>query len=233
LSSLFNFNLSIKQQYGKTSITDIGANQLINAKIADSLKEKNVSIFNFGIFHIGNEKYLTHLYMYPISFIEDIMMHTIYFTIKDNTDNFKGYGFVKSFYPMEKHNKYIFNNFLDSLKKIHNQNSFIYTHLFMPHSPIIFEPEFKYRENYNLKNYLDYWNFTNYKLKHLLSELTKGNKYRIILTGDHGYRGDYRVNPHNTFVAFYGFEKETIDSLKSVQDLGSLINSGFHKYKFD
>ena len=52
----------------------------------------------------------------------------------------------------------------------------------------------------------------------------KENKYRIILTGDHGYRGDDRINPQNTFTALYGFDKADVDKIKSVQDLGSLIN---------
>lgn len=227
LSSLLNFNLSKNQQYRKETISYIGARKLIHSLFADSLRQKNIDIINFGIFHIGEHKYMTRLYMYPTSFIEEIMMNTIYFTVRENTGNFNKKGMGKYFYPMEKHNKYIFMYLKDSLDKLQNRNSFIYVHLYMPHSPFIFAPEFKYRELHNFKSYLDYWNFTNIKLKRLLLDLTKDNKYRIILTGDHGYRGDNRINPHFTFSAFYGFEKESIDSLKSVQDIGSLINSEY------
>ena len=86
--------------------------------------------------------------------------------------------------------------------------------------------EFKYK-NQSTDNYLNYWNFTNIKLLSLLKNLTRENKYRIILTGDHGYRGDKKIDPHNTFTAFYGFEKADIEQIKSVQDLGSLINHYF------
>jgi hypothetical protein len=97
----------------------------------------------------------------------------------------------------------------------------------MPHGPMQYMPDFSIRKQNNLINYKAYWNFTNQKLNILLRELIKDNRYRIILTGDHGYRRDKRINPHYTFSAFYGFKKESIDRIESVQDIGSLINSGF------
>ena len=38
-------------------------------------------------------------------------------------------------------------------------------------------------------------------------------------------RGDKKINPHNTFGAFYGFDKKSVETISSVQDLGSLINA--------
>jgi hypothetical protein len=96
----------------------------------------------------------------------------------------------------------------------------------MPHSPFSYNPEFPLINN-NQSNYHRYWNFTNAKLMTLLKELMRNKKYRIILTGDHGYRGDIRVNSHFTFASFYGFEQEKIDKIQSVQDIGSLINNSF------
>ena len=97
----------------------------------------------------------------------------------------------------------------------------------MPHGPIQYKPDFPFRSENNVPNYKDYWDFTNLKLNSLLTDLIKSQKYRIILTGDHGYRNDKRINPHYTFSAYYGFNHENIDKINSVQDLGSLINSGF------
>ena len=74
-------------------------------------------------------------------------------------------------------------------------------------------------------DYLQYWNFTNKKLTEMLSKLDK-NKYRIILTGDHGLRG-MPTNPHSTFTAFYGFDSTALKSIHSVQDIGNLINGSF------
>jgi hypothetical protein len=115
----------------------------------------------------------------------------------------------------------------DSLNKNKNKRMFIYAHLFMPHGPMQFNPEFTLRKEFNLNNYTDYWNFTNTKLSRLLKSLIRENKYKIILSGDHGYRDDKRVNPNYTFTAFYGFEETAIESVKSVQDLGSLINGTY------
>jgi hypothetical protein len=227
LSSLFNFNLSKNKQFGKLSVEVIGTSKLIHSNISDSLEKKKINIINFGIFHLGKHPYLNRLYFYPTSFVEDIMMNTIYFTIKSNTSNFNKSGFVSSYYTMETHNKYIFNHLVDTLRTINQPKTFTYTHLYMPHSPMQFNPLFPIRTVNNLINYKAYWNFTNQKLDPLLTSLIKENKYRIILTGDHGYRGDKRLNPHYTFTAFYGFNQASIEKIKSVQDLGSLIYGGF------
>ena len=227
LSSLFNFNLSQNLNYQNEKIGTIGTKKLIGAAIADSLQKKNIDIVNFGIFHIGNSIYLNRLYLYPNSFIEEVMMQTIYFTIKTYTGNFNESGLVNSYYPMEAHNKFIINHLIDSLKLIKSKKSFIYAHLYMPHIPMKFGSEFSFRAEYNLNNYIAYWDFTNRKLKTLLNDLVKENKYQIILTGDHGYRDDKRINQHLTFTAFYGFSKESVDKINSVQDLGSLINGSY------
>jgi len=227
LSSLFNFNLSKNKEYKKEEIANISASKLTHAIITDSLEKKKVEIINFGIFHIGKYPYLNRLYLYPTSFFEDIMIHTIYYTIKSNTGKLNKSGFTSSYYPMETHNKYIFNHLADTLNTLTNNKTFAYIHLFMPHSPMQYKPDFSIRTENNILNYKAYWDFTNHKLNTLLTDLIRGNKYRIILTGDHGYRSEKRIDPQYTFCAFYGFNQETIDKINSVQDLGSLINGGF------
>lgn len=227
LSSLFNFNLSKNKEYKKERIENIGTTKLLHANIADSLEKKDVEIINLGIFHIGEYPYLNRVYFYPTSFIEDIMKHTIYYTIKFNTGNFNKSGLTSSYYPTETHNKFIFNHLTDTLNTLANNKTFAYIHLLMPHSPFQFNPEFPKRDKNNLINYFAFWNFTNNKMNKLLTSLIKENKYRIIFTGDHGYRGENLIDPNNTFTAFYGFNLEMIDKIHSVQDLGSLINGGF------
>jgi hypothetical protein len=227
LSSLFNFNLSKDSKYSNEEINDIGVTKLLHASIADSLEKKKVNIINFGIFDIGKYPYLTRLYPYPTSFIEVILIQSLLYTFISNTGNLNESGLTMTYYPMESHNKYIIKHLTDTLNTITNINTFAYVHLYMPHGPIQYNPEFRIRTVNNLINYKDYWNFTNQKLFLLLKKIIRENKYRIILTGDHGYRGDKRINPHYTFTAFYGFDEGPINKIKSVQDLGSLINNGF------
>lgn len=227
LSSLFNFNLSKNKKYRNEEIKNIGAAKFVYASIADSLEKKKVDIINFGIFHIGKYPYLNRLYFYPSSFVEDIMMHTIFYIIKYNTGNLNENGFASSYYPMEAHNKYIFKNLDDTLNTLYNKKTFAYIHLYMPHSPMQYKPNFPIRTENNIVNYKAYWDFTNKKLNILLTDLIKSNKFRIILTGDHGYRSEKRINPNYTFSAFYGFNQESIDKINSVQDIGSLINGSF------
>jgi hypothetical protein len=98
----------------------------------------------------------------------------------------------------------------------------------MPHAPLHYEGELNFKLNKSLnsnENYFNYWNFTNHMLLNkLLQPLSQSNKFKIIVTGDHGYRNNPTlINPHKTFTAYYGFDHEQITQIKSVQDLGSLI----------
>jgi hypothetical protein len=226
MSSMFNFNLSLNKSYTNLSVQDLGANRLMRAVIYDSLENKKVKINNFGIFHIGPVKYLKKLYIYPSTFFESLMANTVLYTIIRNTGSLSLKGFSKNYYPAEDYNKFLLTNLVDTLSKNNSLKTFTYVHLLMPHSPFSYNPEFPLINN-NQSNYHRYWNFTNAKLMTLLKELMRNKKYRIILTGDHGYRGDIRVNSHFTFASFYGFEQEKIDKIQSVQDIGSLINNSF------
>lgn len=222
LSSLFNFNLSRDKSYGNESLDNPN---LIRASLIDSLERKEVDFINLGLFQIGESPSVSFLKLTATSFFETVMMNTIYYTLKLNTNNFKMNGLNNSFYPMTNHNKYIFKTLNDTLNQVTDSKTFIYTHLLMPHIPFEFGDEFPLKKENNLTNYKAFWNFTNSKLLVLLNQLIEDNKFRIILTGDHGFNGDERINPHHTFTAFYGFDSVSINSLNSVQDIGSLINS--------
>lgn len=226
LSSIFNFNLSKNISYKEMQISDLGKKKLMHASIYDSLRVKKISIINYGIFDIGESKPLNRLYFYPHNFLEEFLKNTSLYPIIYNTGELAKKGFEYDYYPMEEHNKFIFNNLKSNLLKVKDLHFFTYVHLYMPHAPMQFKPDFPLL-NRSTNNYYKYWNFTNKKLDSLLNNLMKENKYRIVLTGDHGYRGDNRINPHYTFTAFYGFDSASIKHINSVQDLGSLINSGY------
>jgi hypothetical protein len=224
ISSLFNFNLSKGGRYNNYEIYDIGVNKLRKAKLYDTLINKKISIINYGIFDIGKIKPLNRIYFYPKNLFEQFFSYSSIFHIIYNTDNLSFWGIKSDFFPTEKHNKYILKNLKKELSKLNYGNYFCYVHLYMPHAPYQFKPYFKGGKA-NIENYYKYWNFTNEKLKELLIQLSKTNKYRIILTGDHGFRNETKINAHYTFSAFYGFDDFSLKKIYSVQDLGSLVNS--------
>jgi hypothetical protein len=208
LSSLFNYNISKNKGFSSLSVSDLGAKYLLKSSLYDSLISKNIQFINFGIFNIGETIPINELYFFPKNFFQVFLFNTIY-TKLISTDY---------------HNKFIINNSLSRLNKISNLNSFVYIHLYMPHSPFVFEGEFKSSVGQGFPGYFEYLKFTNKKLDALLLELTKNNKFKIILSGDHGFRGDSRFNSNKTFAAFYGFSEKELYSITSVQDIGSLIN---------
>jgi uncharacterized protein (DUF486 family) len=228
LSSLFNFNLSQQKNYSAQSEEKIVVSKLYHAALADSLVKKGVYIYNYGIFDLGSTKPKSRLYLYPRNFIEAFLLHSTYLAEKTKTGSFQTKYLKNPPSYINDHNIDILNNLPNRLKeeKLHNK-SFVYVHLYMPHKPFSLTPEFTNPETDNFKRYVAYWKFTNQKLQVLISNLNRENKYRIILTGDHGLRESV-TNSHLSFSAYYGFEGYDLDKIGSVQDIGSLINSAYH-----
>jgi len=226
LSSMFNFNLSTSGYLNDMPISEIVRKKLIHARLYDSLQTKKVKTINYGIFNFGKYAALNKLLLYPNNFYEEFFYKSSIYRIIYGTGKFDKNGFQKEYSSMEIHNKFILESLENELHTMIGGRYFVYVHLFMPHGPYIFKPQFR-GGPINLKNYLDYWKFTNEKLKSLIDGLAKNNKYKIIITGDHGFRNQSTINPHNTFTAFYGFNQQSIDSIKSVQDIGNLINASF------
>lgn len=227
ISSIFNFNLSKDSSYSKQNEEKIVLSKLFHATLADSLEKKNIAVYNYGIFDLGKSEFKSRLYLYPRNFVEAFLLHSTYLAEKTKTGSFQTKYLKNPPAYIHDHNKDILENLPGYLEHEQiNNKAFVYVHLYMPHNPFSLEPEFKNPEKDNFKRYLAYWNFTNKKLEALLSKLTKENKYRIILTGDHGLRGSI-TNAHASFSAYFGFEGFDLEKVKSVQDNGSLINSAY------
>jgi hypothetical protein len=228
MSSLFNFNLSKQKNYSAQSEEKIVVSKLYHAALADSLAKKGVSVYNYGIFDLGNTKPKSRLYLYPRNFIEAFLLHSTYLAEKTKTGSFQTNYLKNPPSYINDHNIDILNHLPSRLEedKLPNK-AFVYVHLYMPHNPFSLAPEYTNPETDNFKRYMAYWKFTNQKLQALLSELNRENKYRIILTGDHGLRESI-TNPHHSFSSYYGFEGYELNKIRSVQDIGSLINSAYH-----
>lgn len=224
VASILNFNLSLNKDYKESDLAAIEYYYLNHSTLLDSLNKKEVKFINFGLFDIDNKKKYSPLYIYPENFTENFLLYSCYMFAKRQLTKLNDERLNNKEELIMEHNKRIINDINSEIEKA-DAKTFIKIHLYMPHAPLYCEPEFKKLELKNVNDYLQYWNFTNKKLTEMLSKLDK-NKYRIILTGDHGLRG-MPTNPHTTFTAFYGFDSTAIKSIHSVQDLGSLINGSF------
>ncbi len=225
IASIFNYNLSLDTNYKKRSMEYIWYHFLKKSTLIEELYQKKVQFINYGIFDLNDKRAFSHLYIYPKNFAEQFLLYSCYLFAKRSSINFNGKKLSGKNEIIMEHNKYFIYNSIELLKNI-KTNSFAYIHLFMPHAPLQFEPEFKRKELKNIYDYKEYWNFSNKKILSLLKGLTKSNQYRIILTGDHGLRG-MPTDPHSTFTAYYGFDSLSVSKIKSVQDLGILINESF------
>jgi len=228
ISSLFNFNLSKDSLYDKQNTQTIVSKKMLKAALLDSLSNKVVAFNNYGIFHIGNTQPITQLYLYPTSFAEHFLIRTTYAEEKNKSGNFKFKNLIKSYGNIFEHNAYILNNLPTILRENKNKKSFAYVHLFIPHAPFYYGEEFPVKHVINFENYFLFWKFTNTKMEALLDSINKKGDYRIILTGDHGYRrNEHKENYHYSFTAFRGFDSLALKQIESIQDIGLLINAGF------
>jgi hypothetical protein len=228
ISSLFNFNLSKDSLYDKQNTETIVSKKMLKATLLDSLSNKAVAFNNFGIFHMGNTKPITQLYLYPINFTEHFLIRTTYAEEKNKSGNFKFKNLIKSYGNIFEHNAYILNNLPAILRENKNKKSFTYVHLFIPHAPFYYGKDFPVKHVINFENYFLFWKFTNTKIEALLDSINKQGDYRIILIGDHGNRRNgHKENFHYTFTAFKGFDSLALKQIESIQDIGLLINAGF------
>ena len=228
ISSLFNFNLSKDSSYGIQKIENIISKKMMKASLIDSLSSKGVPFSNYGIFHIGSTKPLTQLYIYPTNFTEHFLIKTAFAKEKILSNNFKFKNLIKINSNVIGHNNYILNELSTELESNKNKKSFTYAHLFMPHTPFDLGAEFPIKHSINFENYFLFWKFNNTKVEGLLNSINKVGDYRIILTGDHGFRkNEYNENFHYTFTAFKGFDSTALKQIESIQDIGILINEGF------
>jgi hypothetical protein len=224
LSSLFNYNLSKDSGFAKTEVSE---ELFINSLLFNDLRFKSINIVNRGIFPFGNIKaFGLNYFTESKSLISLILNNTAFSSISNRTGNFKLEGFDVNFYPQSDYNIKN-NNFLkDSIYKKIEKTTFLYVHFYMPHHPFVYGTQFRYKK-INLLNYISFWKFTNDLMLNTLLELSKSNKFKIIVAGDHGFRSDLNVDKSKTFLALYGFNSININSVESVQDLGNLINSNF------
>lgn len=223
LSSLFNYNLSESGYYKRNSISAASLN-LLHCKLGDSLEKKNIGIVNFGILDINRSEPLSRLYPYPKNYHEVLFYNSALTVVYQNTESMKPAGFGENFNAIANHNKKVLETLPDSLQKLSSNDYFIYAHLLMPHSPYMYFDEFS--QPRGTAGYVAYWKFTNKKVLQFLHELIQSHQCRIILTGDHGDREDPTIiDPKYTATAFYGFEEKDVEKIRSVQDLGVLINA--------
>lgn len=224
LASLFNYNINVidANLEAPTAIRLLRQSQLL----AD-LEKKGISCYNGGIFDIGKTQAFSKIY---------------YYENEDKQSNFIKHLFSKSMFSLfylltpdakqSLHNSSIVEHSAVKLNQISHPNLFIYLHLLMPHAPLHYKGSISYKPvpyQNKVSSYLDYWHFTNQiVLDKLIRPLIQSQKFKIILTGDHGYRFyPDQINPYLTMTAYYGFPKNQTDQVKSVQDLGSLIYANY------
>jgi hypothetical protein len=228
LSSLFNYNLYYDLNFIKAA--EIIPNNLFTENyLGLDLQKKGINVKNWGWFNFGLSKALyVYLSKMDISFsiLKKATQNTALAYIWNNTNKLSIKGFDKDYSVVSQYNTSIINRLRDSIPLI-KEKSFIYAHLSMPHTPFYHSsPQFNLKE-INLKNYIEYWKFTNQLISEPLERITQSQNFKIIVTGDHGFRHDSRVDKNKTFLALYGFNCININEIKTVQDLGSLINSNF------
>lgn len=257
LPSIFNFNLHTSkkiQTLEKNSILRTADEDMIylfeRNLLVDSLKMKSVSSYSYGLLPFINSNNRKN-FKYPwgsnnenIEFLENY--HFLNLIMKSSSFGFfyKIYrksliiGSEKDNFRKQVIDKLVSEKFLN--------NSFYYFHLYMPHYPFSYFDEYPLdgkAENLRGNDFNKYITTDRYLLEHIeyrrfstkkilsFLKLEKFKGSRIIIVGDHGFRGTgtnaKKINPNLTTIYTRGFNSKDIDSLNSVQDLSYLILKSF------
>lgn len=232
LSSLFNYNLSLDNNFKLNAV--LNKKYIYDNSMINELKEKKIDIYNYGLMDFNGIKTNTPSWTHQPRFVLPIFENSPNLTKLFSQTIFRN---INSLYKRNriKNSESEFNKInigYRFLKEILNEdkkfskNSFFYIHLMMPHYPFNFENEFFLKKE-SLENYIDYWSFTNKKIFEFLLKNNPKN-FKIIVTGDHGFRKfPNSIDPTLTFSAFYGFNENNISKMKSVQDIGFLIQNNY------
>jgi len=236
LPSIFNFNFHNNKI---DSIQDLDIefkrvkgfdNLLEDNLLIDSLNSKNVKSFSYGLMSfLKGEPSDSSFYHWwndqnpDSNFISIFFRHSIFYFIQN--EFFKKHNYIDLFRK----------DALNSLERVSFQNSsFYYFHLYFPHDPYSYYEEYPYVDlNYPIisqEKYVDeYIKYRRWFLSKF-QKILKNKKFdntRIIIVGDHGFRHHKSFSPLITSGYFKGFKSDDLDKIKSVQDLGYLINSSF------
>ena len=239
--SIFNFNLhrestlldSLEPIQDMVTIQKsfywIASNNLL----VDSLNNKSIDSHSFGLFPFnkGIEK-KDFIYWWPM-FSDPIRM----FGNKTLLSNFFQKSLLKPIETKLSENVSVelFKlNVLDQLVNLKlENNNFYYFHIYGPHEP------FKWGDEYigetgeildsdqYLEEHIKFRRFLFNKIFPILNSERFIN-CKIIISGDHGFRFNKKINPKLTNLYLYNYPKGLINDSISVQDLGYLINNSFN-----
>ena len=235
LPSIFNFNLHNSKKtflYEEDIFNGYSDRKRIYTKfiesfrknaLVDSLEKKGVKVTSYGFLPFdGHEKTLNnHLWnkatdQKNMNIIDKVLATTLYGFI-----NKKIQGADKPFWELNK----------DVLSKLSSmspdKNNFYFFHLYAPHYPFsYFDEHYEDKSLGNLDNHVVYKRFFLNKLLGVLND-RKFETSRIIITGDHGYRFDPKIDKTKTSLYIKGYDNIMNVNSFVVQDLGYLINSSF------
>jgi hypothetical protein len=216
------FNQGSELTFKDKSVENVGY-ELKHAFVVKNLAERGFKFKNFGLFNIGGNKEFYYLYPFPRNNFETLFKNSMLFLIVtnftfQNLKNFNGFQIYADY------NKKVYT---ESLVYLNNskasEKEIIYVHFEMPHPPFYSINEFPHL-SITLENYIEYWNFCNKKVIDYLNSIKDLDSYKVIITGDHGYRREPRkLDPHITTSAFYNFDSTELSQVAKVQDIGKLL----------
>ena len=233
MPSIFNFNLHRSKEFlnfestiefgfegskkRKKMVKILKKNMLI-----DSLKSKDVLTHSYGLISFLDIPKKPSNYLWEENTISN--SSTLLNKIFTNTL----YGWIIKKIKVESrywNNRKEVLNSLNSLNPV--DNNFYYFHFYAPHAPFSQFNEFQNDNTLSkLENHIRFKRFFLPKILNILKQ-EKFSKSRIIISGDHGFRGDAKINKYKTSLYLKGYDNISDVKHFVVQDLAYLINQSF------
>lgn len=224
LNSLLNLNTS---HYGNSSGDYFEQlDGIKNCSIADELQKKGVEFVAYSFVKTGTRPQFRYILPDPENFVELILYNSIleryYLTTNKKFGNIA--RDIRN--DFSAYNEDLTRAIPGILNTYKNTKTVIYIHLLMPHKPFSFGNEI-HLKNSDLSSYISYYIFSTQKITELLMKSEVTRSYRVVISGDHGFRNSHEVDPYQTFSGFYGFDSSAVNMIHCTDDLGKFIVASF------
>ena len=159
---------------------------LVNNHWSADLGHNHYTIINLDYFDLGKVKKAEHLYIYPTSYFEQVLVETIFYRV-----------LYTLFNNVDDYNQKMFSLLRNTLNSQAADPCFIWAHLMIPHGPFLRDQNGQILKNYavNLKDtqelkprILSYLEYGNSQLMTILKSCPDLDNKIVIISGDHGLR---------------------------------------------
>jgi hypothetical protein len=241
----------ISKQSNNLENRSISYQKINNNRLIQILKAHGYEFYNYSAFDfndqptlIDNEFFLTREKLITGQTLTQRLNRNVRFNL---VTRFKIKSEIKNLADLTRYNnELLFKKTLETVDRKTTSPKFVFTHLFLPHYPYLFDKNGKPNpvevlmggNQHRQREYIEYLQYANIQLLSLVDYIQKNSSKPpiIILMGDHGFRHfltpvDPEYHFYNLNAVYLPHKKDSLfyEGLSGVNQFRTLLNSEFRQ----